>query len=53
MKRPNLTREEAQMLAQIRLQRAQVQQERSRALPTHRYGNPADFVKFEREGKKK
>lgn len=49
MKRPNLTREEAQMLAQIRLQRAQVQQERSRALPTQLYRDPSENVRFERE----
>ena len=47
MKRPKLTREEAQMLAQIRLQRAN--KEKSRALPAYSYQNPADFIQFERE----
>ena len=49
--KPKLTRDEAQMLAQIRLQRAG--KEASRALPRHMYRNPAEFIKFEREGKKK
>lgn len=54
MKRRKLTAEEILLLTQIRMQRAQVRQEQSRALPQRAYGNPADFVKFDREkGKKK
>lgn len=51
MKR-KLTPEEAALLAEIAMQRAE-KQEQSRALPQQAYGNPADLVKFDREKGKK
>jgi hypothetical protein len=53
MKRRKLTREEAELLTEAAMQRAD-KQEKSRALPQQAYRDPADFVKFEREkGRKK
>lgn len=51
MKR-RLTPEEAALLAEIAMQRAE-KQERSRALPQYAYRDPALAVKFEREKKVK
>ena len=47
MKR-KLTAEEAALLAEIAMQRAE-KQERSRALPQQAYRDPSEFIKFERE----
>jgi hypothetical protein len=44
-----MTDEEAQLLYPIFAQRAKQTPERSRALPQHAYGDPANYVKFERE----
>lgn len=49
--RRKLTPEEALLLTQIRMQRAQVKQEQSRALPQQAYRDPSETVKFEREKK--
>lgn len=48
MKRRKLTTEEAALLAEIAMQRAD-KQERSRALPQYAYRDPSEFIKFERE----
>lgn len=52
MKR-KLTAEEILLLTEIRIQRAQVRQEQSRALPQQAYKDPSLAVKFEREKEKK
>lgn len=49
MKRRKLTAEEVLLLTEIRMQRAQVKQEQSRALPQQAYRDPSEFIKFERE----
>ena len=50
MKRRKLTTEEAALLAEIAMQRAE-KQERSRALPQYAYKDPALAIQFDREKK--